>query len=59
MLVVSVNGELLLSKEIEELLKTVRSSIYIYRNKDVTGPQHIISNIEEAPPPAQRPYSSR
>ena len=59
-LVLSVNGELQISKDVEELLKTVRTSVYIFRNKDVAGPQRVSNfNIEEAQAMPRRPYSDR
>ena len=61
-LVLSVNGELPISKDVEELLKLVRTSVYIHRNKDVAGPQHAqLSqfNIEEKQPEQRRAYTAR
>lgn len=38
MLVVSVSGEMAVSKEVEDLLKTAKTSIYIFRGEASSAP---------------------
>lgn len=45
LLTVTVSGELPISKEIEELLKVVRSHVYIYRNKETSAPQAKVNSL--------------
>ncbi len=53
MLVVTVTGEMPISKEVEELLKAAKTAILIHRNKDVTTPLTQLQaplNVEEPAP---------
>ena len=62
MLVVSVSGELPISKEVDEVLRTAKTSLYIHRNKDAAPPTQQTNNfvVVEASTanPPMRPYSA-
>eukprot|EP00798_Chlamydomonas_sp_ICE-L_P002347 gene2347-8651_t len=62
MLVASVNGELQISKEVEDLVRSVHTSIYIFRNKDEKPQAQSMMNnfhITEARASGMKSYSVR